>query len=29
MLTERIQKAKNEYVNNKPSISYERARIWI
>ena len=28
MLTERIQKAKNEYVNNKPSISYERARIW-
>lgn len=28
MLTERIQKAKNEYVNNKPSISYERAHIW-
>ena len=28
MLTERIQKAKNEYVNNKPAISYDRARIW-
>jgi len=28
MLTERIQKAKDEYVNNKPSISYDRARIW-
>lgn len=28
MLTERIQRAKNEYVNNKPAISYDRARIW-
>ena len=28
MLTARIQQAKDEYVNNKPSISYERARIW-
>ncbi|MCH4178530.1 MAG: hypothetical protein LKF47_01510 [Megasphaera sp.] len=28
MLTERIQQAKNEYVDNKPSISYDRARIW-
>lgn len=28
MLTERIQNAKNEYVNNKPAISYDRARIW-
>lgn len=28
MLTERIQKAKDEYVNNKPAISYDRARIW-
>lgn len=28
MLTARIQKAKDEYVNNKPAISYDRARIW-
>lgn len=28
MLTERIQQAKDAYVNNKPSISYERAKIW-
>ena len=28
MLTERIQKAKDEYIDNKPAISYERARIW-
>ncbi|MCH4166090.1 MAG: hypothetical protein LKF74_03285 [Megasphaera sp.] len=28
MLTARIQQAKDEYVNNKPSISYDRARIW-
>ena len=28
MLTERIQKAKDAYVNDMPSISYERARIW-
>ena len=28
MLTERIQRAKNEYVNNTPAISYDRARIW-
>ncbi|MCI1823999.1 MAG: hypothetical protein LKI76_08725 [Megasphaera sp.] len=28
MLTKRVQKAKDEYINNKPSISYERARIW-
>ena len=28
MLTARIQQAKDEYVNNKPSISYERARSW-
>lgn len=28
MLTERIERAKNEYVNNKPAISYDRARIW-
>lgn len=28
MLTERIQMAKDNYVNSKPHISYERARIW-
>lgn len=28
MLTERIQKAKDAYVNDKPAISCERARIW-
>lgn len=28
MLTERIRKAKDAYVNDMPSISYERARIW-
>ena len=28
MLTERIQKAKDNYINSKPAISYERARIW-
>ena len=28
MLTERIQAAKDNYINSKPHISYERARIW-
>lgn len=28
MLTERIQRAKDAYVNDKPAISCERARIW-
>ncbi len=28
MLTERIKKAKDKYINAKPAISYERARIW-
>ena len=28
MLTERIRKAKDAYVNDMPAISYERARIW-
>lgn len=28
MTTERIEKARLNYVNSKPSISYERARIW-
>ncbi len=28
MLTERIEKARQSYINSKPAISYERARIW-
>ena len=28
MVTDRIEKARQNYVNSKPSISYERARIW-
>jgi formate C-acetyltransferase len=28
MLTKRIQNAKENYINSKPAISYERARIW-
>lgn len=28
MLTDRIRKAKDNYINQKPHISYERARIW-
>lgn len=28
MLTERIKKAKENYINSKPSISVERARLW-
>lgn len=28
MLTERVQKIKDNYINTKPQISYERARIW-
>lgn len=28
MVTERIEKARKNYINAKPAISYERARIW-
>ncbi len=28
MVTDRIEKARQNYVNSKPSISIERARIW-
>ncbi len=28
MLTERIQNAKENYINSKPAISYERAKLW-
>ncbi|AWI04724.1 glycyl radical protein [Clostridium drakei] len=28
MITERIEKARKNYINAKPAISYERARIW-
>jgi formate C-acetyltransferase len=28
MLTKRIESARQSYINSKPSISYERARIW-
>ncbi|MBF4694008.1 glycyl radical protein [Fusibacter ferrireducens] len=28
MLTERIENARQQYINNKPSISYDRAKIW-
>lgn len=28
MITERIEKARQNYINAKPAISYERARIW-
>ncbi len=28
MLTDRIEKARQNYINSKPAISYERARIW-
>lgn len=28
MTTERIEKARQNYINSKPAISYERARIW-
>lgn len=28
MITERIEKARQNYINAKPAVSYERARIW-
>lgn len=28
MVTKRVEKARQNYINSKPSISYERARIW-
>ena len=28
MVTERIENARQQYINNKPAISYDRARIW-
>lgn len=28
MITERIENARQQYINNKPAISYDRAKIW-
>jgi len=28
MITERIEGARQNYINSKPAVSYERARIW-